>query len=50
MEINLNFVFFEELQERADDSGAVIRIIIIRESKDANPSLGEGAAGFYPLE
>jgi hypothetical protein len=47
MEINLNFVLFEELQEKAD--GAVARIVIIRESKDANLAL-EGAAGFYPLE
>ena len=50
MEINVNFVLFEELQEKADGSGAVARIVVIRESKDANPALEEGAAGFYPLE
>lgn len=50
MEININFVLFEELQEKPDDSRAVARIVVIRESKDANLPLEEGAPGFYPLE
>ena len=50
MEINLNFVLFEELQEEADRSGAVARIVVIRESKDADFALEEGTADFYPLE
>jgi hypothetical protein len=48
MEINVNFVLFEELQEKED--GAVARIVVIRESKDANLALEEGSPGFYPLE
>jgi hypothetical protein len=50
MEINLNFVFFEELPEKPDSGGAVARIVVIRESKDSDLALEEGAAGFYPLE
>jgi hypothetical protein len=50
MEINLNFVLFEELQENGDGSRAVARIVIIRESKDADFALEEGAAGSHPLE
>jgi hypothetical protein len=50
MEINLNLVLFEELQEKGDGSRAVARIVIIRESKDADFALEEGAAGSHPLE
>jgi hypothetical protein len=50
MEIKVNFVLFEELKEMADGNGDVARIVVIRESKDANLALEEGAAGFYPLE
>lgn len=50
MEININFALFKELQEKADDTKAVARIVISRESKDANLALEEGAAGFYPLD
>jgi hypothetical protein len=50
MEININFVLFKELQEKADDTRAVARIVIIRESKDANLSLKKGAAGFHPFD
>jgi hypothetical protein len=50
MEINLNFVLFEELQEKADGSGAVARIVIIRESRDSNLALEEGTSGLQSLE
>jgi len=50
MEINLNFVLFEELQEQADGGGAVARIVIVREGKDADLALEDGATGFDPLE
>lgn len=50
MEINVNFVLFEELTEKPEGSSAVARIVVIRESKDANLALEEGASGFYPLE
>jgi hypothetical protein len=48
MEINLNFVLFEELQEKED--GAVARIVVIRESKDADSVFEEGTADFHPLD
>ena len=50
MEIRLHFVFFEELQEERDSSGAVARIVVIRESKNTDLALEEGTAGLYPLE
>jgi hypothetical protein len=50
MEIRLHFVLFEELQEKPDGSGAVARIVVIRESKNTDLALEEGAAGFHPLE
>ena len=50
MELNLNFVLFEELPERPDSSSVVARIVVIRESKDAGFALEEDATDFYPLE
>jgi|HubBroStandDraft_3_1064219.scaffolds.fasta_scaffold808885_2 hypothetical protein len=50
IEINLHFFLFEELQEQPDGSGAVARIVIVRESKNADLAFDEGAAGLYPLE
>jgi hypothetical protein len=40
MEINVNFVLFEELKEKPD-GGAEARIVILRDSKDmdATPDL-----------
>ena len=49
MEINLNFVLFEELQEKADSNEAVARIVIVRESKDPGLALEGGRASFFPL-
>jgi hypothetical protein len=50
MEINVNLVLFEELQEKLDDSGAVARIVVIREGKDVDFAFDEDAAGFDLLE
>jgi hypothetical protein len=50
IEINLNFFLFEELQEQPDDNGAVARIVIVREGRNADLAFEEGAAGFHPLE
>jgi hypothetical protein len=50
MELNLNFVLFEELREKTDSSGAVARIVVIRESKGTDFALEEGATDFYSLE
>jgi hypothetical protein len=50
MEVNLHFVLFEELQEKPDGGGTVARIVIVRESKNPDLGLEEGAAGFYPLD
>jgi hypothetical protein len=50
MEVNLKFVAFEDLQEKADGGGAVTCIVIVRECKNPDFALEEGAAGFYPPE
>ena len=44
MEINVNFVLFEELKEKADGRGAEARIVIIRGSKDADSALNSAEA------
>ncbi len=45
MEINLNFILFEELREKPDSPEAEARVVIIRESKDVDSALEDGAAG-----
>jgi hypothetical protein len=50
MEIHLNFVLFEELQEKTNGSEAVARIVIVRECKNSDSALEDGAAGFHALE
>ncbi len=50
MDIQLNFVFFEELQEKTNGSEAVARITIVCESKNVDVALEEGTAGSHPLE
>lgn len=42
MEINLNFVLFDELKEKPD-TGAEVRIVILRESKDVDSALDSAA-------
>lgn len=46
MEINLNFVFFEEPREKPDGSGPEAHIVILRESKDVDSALDSAAADF----
>ena len=46
IEINLNFVFFQELQEQPDSDGGMTRIVIVRGSKDPDLALEPGATGF----
>jgi hypothetical protein len=50
IEINLNFVLFEELQEKPDGAGVLTRMVVIRESKNCDSALDDGTANFYPLE
>ena len=50
MEINLNFVLFDELQEEPDSSRVVARIVVIRESKDTNLAFEGDAAGIDLFE
>jgi hypothetical protein len=50
MEINVNFVLFEELQDRPDSDRVVARIVVVRESRDLLQALEDGTASFFPLE
>ena len=50
MEIDLNFVLFEQFKERPEGSGAEAHIVIIRESKDPDSALEDGTADFHSLE
>lgn len=45
MEINVNFVLFEELKEKPD-GGSEARIVILRESKDIDSALDSAAPDF----
>jgi hypothetical protein len=47
MEINLNFVLFDEPEEKPDGSGAEAHIVMIRESKGLDSAPEDGAAGFH---
>jgi len=50
MDVDLSYVFLEELQEEPDSGGPVARLVIIRECKDSDLPFDESAASFYPLE
>lgn len=50
MEINVNFVLFEEFKEKPDGSGAEAHIVILRESKDLDSALEDGGASFHSPE
>lgn len=50
MEINLNFVLFEELRDKPDGSEAEAHIVIIRESKDVDSALNSAPTEFYSPE
>ena len=45
MEIDLNFVLFEELRDKPD-GGAETHIVILRESKDVDSALDAASADF----
>ena len=49
IEINLNFVLFEELQENPENHGLVTRIVVIRQNKNSTTALDDNAAD-EPLE
>ncbi|HET7258684.1 MAG TPA: hypothetical protein VFI75_03120 [Candidatus Acidoferrum sp.] len=49
IEINLNFVLFEELQENPEHHALVTRIVVIRQSKNSAAALDDNAAD-QPLE
>jgi len=49
MEINVNFVFFEELRDKPETDGDVMRIVVLR-GKNADVSLDAETIGFLPLE
>jgi len=48
MEINLNFVLFEELRDKPD-GGAETHIVILRESKDMDSALDSASTDFGSL-
>ena len=49
MEINLNFVLFEELKEKPE-GGAEAHIVILRESKDMDSAWDSASSGFHSSE
>lgn len=46
MEININFVLFEELREDPNGREAEAHIVILHESKDVDSALDSAAADF----
>lgn len=50
MEVNFNFVLFEEFKEKPDGTGAEARIVIIRECRDSDSSFENEASGSHSLE
>ncbi len=48
MEIHLNFALFEELQEKANGSEAMARIMIVRDRRNAGVALEEGTRDRIP--
>jgi len=50
MEVNVNFVFFEELQDRSEDSGDVLRVVVVREGKNPDAALEAASSDFFPLQ
>ena len=49
IEINLNFVLFEELQENPENHGLVTRIVVIRQNKNSAAAIDNNVAD-EPLE
>ena len=50
IEINLNFVLFEELQENPENHGLVTRIVVIRQSNDLNSTPKKDAGSFDSVD
>lgn len=50
MEVNFNFVLFEEFKEKSDGRGAEAHIVIIRECRDSDSSFENDASGFRSRE
>lgn len=50
MEINVHFVFLEELKEKPHGSGVETHIVILRESKDVDSALNSATADFESPE
>jgi len=50
MEVNVNFVFFEELQDRTADSGGVLRVVVVREGKSLDAALEDSSSEISPLQ
>ena len=46
MEINVNFILFEELKEKPDSGGAETRIVVLRDSKNMDSALDSTATDF----
>jgi hypothetical protein len=47
MEINLNFVLFEELKGKPGASGTEASIVIIREGRNLDSALADGAGDLH---
>jgi len=50
MEINVNFILFDELKEKPDNGGATTRIVVLRDDKSLDLTLEEGATDPNGLE
>ena len=43
IEVNVNFVLFEELEEKSNGNGVETRVVIIRQSGDTDAGFEHGA-------
>ena len=50
MEVNVNFIFFEELQDKPEESGDLLRIVVVREGENAGAALEDNSPDFFPLQ
>jgi len=50
MEVNVNFIFFQDLKDRSEDAGDVLRIVIVREGKNPEAALDDSSSDFFPLQ
>jgi len=49
IEVNINFVFFEELQEQPG-KGDMVRIVVVRDYKNPDAALEDGSTDFFRLQ